>query len=165
MALLYDPYYWSTFLEIFQDICVPYNAKRLEFSWNFLSEEFTELCPPYNALPLDYFEFRYGFKGGSFPFTYSRHIEGLCNNPEYPLYQTSMAFDVSGPQCKSCLDDRCERRNDCKVWATGWKTGTIDLFPTDQKHVIEIILKDYAPYGFTKYKSALLIDDVKIITE
>lgn len=63
------------------------------------------------------------------------------------------------------MDNKEEKRNDCKVWKTGWKTETIDLFPTDQERVIEIILKDYETYGFTKYKSALLIDDVKIIIE
>lgn len=143
MGFLFTPY---TIVE--QKICLPPEAEKLQFSFNFISEEFVESC--YDIWYPDKFRVAIEYQlGGELDF-FERNITELCDI----VFPTSLYFDKSGPDCKIGYN------NDCKVWATGWQTQTMNIQFSSRPVIVRIKVD-----GSASWASALLIDDIKILNE
>jgi hypothetical protein len=121
-----------------QKVCLPTDAKRLEFDWNFSSAEFTEFC---GSIFQDFFKVEIVTDTGT-NVLFFRKVDDLC-----PIvFPTSLVFDRAD------------------VWSTGWQSQSIDitaLAAANQGKSVTIRFSA-GDVGDSIYDSAILLDRIKI---
>lgn len=101
-------------------VCLAKDAKRLDLAWNFSSEEFVEWC---GSSFDDAFQVELATEAGG-TVLLNESINSLCGG----VGPSGLAFDRSGPTCMpSDGVGPGTGGNDCKVWATGWRSASIDV--------------------------------------
>jgi hypothetical protein len=140
-----------------QSFCLPEDAKRIDLEWNFCSEEFVEWC---GSSFDDTFQVELVTETGG-NVLLSESVNGLCGR----VSGTSLAFDQSGPACEPTDGvGPGTGGNDCKVWASGWQTTSLDVAAiagaNDGKSVT--LRLSASDRGDSAYDSAVLVDNVRI---
>ncbi len=142
-----------------QTICLPPDARTLEFHWNFNSEEFIEWCGWEDYQ--DYFKV-FVLTSEGIHTLFSRNIDGLCGS----IVPSSLKFDQSSGICIPS-DGYLSPANDCMVWSTGWQRESVDISQiAEANHGKPVTLQfSVGDVGDSIFDSAVLLDDIRIVTE
>lgn len=135
-----------------QKTCIPATAQKLEFRWNFNSEEFVEWC---GSAYQDTFTVDVLTDSGT-QTLFSRKVDDLCGM----VSPSNLKFDQSQG---SCIPDS---GNDCTVWSTDWQAASIDISAIAAANKDKTVTLRFkaGDVGDSIFDSAILIDDIKVIT-
>jgi hypothetical protein len=126
---------------IAQKVCLPSDAKRLEFSWNFNSAEFREWC---GSTYQDSFTVQIQTETGTHTL-FSRKVDDLCGS----VSPTTLVFDEGD------------------VWSTGWQAQSIDISAIVQANQGKTVTIRFSvgDVGDSVFDTAVLLDQIRIVTE
>jgi hypothetical protein len=142
-----------------QKVCLPVNATQLQFNWNFNSEEFVEWC---NSIFQDFFRLDVVTNTGT-QNLFVQNINNLCGT----VSSSNLKFDQSGGACTPTPNVGFGTGgNDCTVWTTVWQSQPVDIsgIATTNQNKAVTIRFSAGDVGDSIFDSAILLDDIKVIT-
>jgi hypothetical protein len=122
-----------------QEVCLPSDAKQLQFDWNFSSAEFVEFC---GSIFQDFFKVEIITDSGTHVLFF-RKVDDLCSS----VSQTSLVFDQPD------------------VWSTGWQSQSIDISAiavANQGKPVKIRFSA-GDVGDSIFDTAILLDKIRIV--
>ena len=122
-----------------QEVCLPSDAKQLQFDWNFNSAEFTEFC---GSIFQDFFKVEIITDTGTHVLFF-RKVDDLCPS----VFQTSLVFDQPD------------------VWSTGWQSQTIDISAIAAANQGKSVTIRFSAgdVGDSIFDTAILLDKIRIV--
>jgi hypothetical protein len=140
-----------------QKVCLPADAKRLEFNWNFNSEEFVEYC---GSIFQDFFRVEIITASGGTQTIFLRAVDDLCHT----VRPSGLHFDQSGPGCHPTPGGFGSGGNDCTVWTTDWQAASIDvaaIAAANQGKAVTIRFSA-GDIGDSIFDTAVLLDNIRV---
>lgn len=122
-----------------QEVCLPSDAKQLQFDWNFSSAEFVEFC---GSIFQDFFKVEIITETGTHVLFF-RKVDDLCPT----VFQTSLVFDRAD------------------VWSTGWQSQSIDISAIAAANQGKSVTIRFSAgdVGDSIFDTAILLDKIKIV--
>ncbi|HKO44896.1 MAG TPA: hypothetical protein VJU84_16585 [Pyrinomonadaceae bacterium] len=122
-----------------QEVCLPSDAKQLQFDWNFSSAEFVEFC---GSIFQDFFKVEIITDSGTHVLFF-RKVDDLCPT----VFQTSLVFDRAD------------------VWSTGWQSQSIDISAIAAANQGKSVTIRFSAgdVGDSIFDTAILLDKIKIV--
>lgn len=122
-----------------QDVCLPSDAKQLQFDWNFSSAEFVEFC---GSIFQDFFKVEIITDTGTHVLFF-RKVDDLCPS----VFKTSLVFDQPD------------------VWSTGWQSQSVDISAIAAANQGKSVTIRFSAgdVGDSIFDTAILLDKIRIV--